>query len=104
MRTLLVLSLPLIAACNGSASVVENDADASVNIEPSSLKVTEEEKKFDPMIEKIKESSRIIEECVMPAFGLRPDTQTCETPPAVCLPPCCTKKQQHQEKLACVIE
>lgn len=40
--------------------------------------------KTDEILAQLNETNRILEECVMPAHGLYPKTQTCDMPPSSC--------------------
>lgn len=43
---------------------------------------------YTDVVMALEESNRILEECVMPAFGLNLKTQTCEAPPSTCVCGC----------------
>lgn len=81
----LTLLLPIIlGACGASPEPVSTQStlptDASMSVEPSPPPVPD----WDKTLKALDETNRMLEDCIMPAYGLYAKRGVCDMPPSEC--------------------
>lgn len=84
LKTFIPLSMFILEACQGSPAPTQKSLPPlgdgpQMCGGPDPSKETLEEIRAS-----IRDTNRVLEECIMPAYGLYAATQTCDAPPSTC--------------------